>query len=104
MLLKQVADAFVASRQWDSASLSRLAFWVDMLGDREIIEVTIDDVDDALVRLAERGRLRGGRATFHTPRVRRLCLGEVHCNSRPWSNLEMWMVRSSRRHDRRNLR
>lgn len=61
MQLKQVADAFAASRQWDCASLSRLAFWVDMLGDREIIEVTIDDVDNAIVRLAERGRLRAGR-------------------------------------------
>lgn len=61
MLLKQVADAFAASRQWDTASLSRLAFWVNVLGDREILEVTIDDVDDAIVRLAERGRLRGGR-------------------------------------------
>ena len=29
MLLKQVADAFAASRHSDSASLSRLAFWVD---------------------------------------------------------------------------
>ena len=60
MLFKQVADAFAASRQWDSASLSRLAFWVEMLGDRVISEVTPDQVDDAIVRLAERGRLRGG--------------------------------------------
>ena len=28
-----VVDAFVASREWDSATLSRLAFWTDHLGD-----------------------------------------------------------------------
>jgi hypothetical protein len=47
-LFKQVVDAFVASRQWDSASLSRLAFWVEMLGDRIISEVTADQVDNAI--------------------------------------------------------
>ena len=61
MLFKQVADAFAASRQWDSASLSRLAFWVECSAIAIISEVTIDEVDDAIVRLAERGRLRGGR-------------------------------------------
>ncbi len=61
MLSKQAADAFAASRQWDPASLSRLAFWVERLGDREFASVTIDDVDEAFVRLAERGRLRAGR-------------------------------------------
>ena len=40
MLFKQVADAFAASRQWDSASLSRLAFWVECLGEREFASVT----------------------------------------------------------------
>jgi hypothetical protein len=61
MLFKQVADAFAASWRWDSASLSRLAFWVGMLGEREFTAVTADDVDDALVTLAERGRLHAGR-------------------------------------------
>ena len=55
MLFKEVADAFAASRQWDSASLGRLAFWVECLGEREFASVTVDDVDDALVRL---GRAR----------------------------------------------
>jgi integrase len=61
MLFKQVADAFAASRQWDSASLSRLAFWVEMLGERVFVDVTADEVDDAIVQLAERGRLRAGK-------------------------------------------
>ncbi|MCG6897418.1 MAG: site-specific integrase, partial [Thiocapsa sp.] len=51
-------DAFVASRQLDRATLSRLAFWSEQFGDRELAEITPDDVDAALVRLAERGRLR----------------------------------------------
>ncbi len=61
MVFREVADGFAASRQWDSASLSRLAFWVECLGECEFASVTVDDVDDALVRLAERGRLRAGR-------------------------------------------
>ena len=61
MLFKQVADAFAASRQWDSASLSRLEFWTDCLGSREFAAVTPDEVDDAMVRLAQRGRLLGGK-------------------------------------------
>jgi hypothetical protein len=42
------------------ASLGRLGFWVEVLGDHDIIEVTADQVDEAIVRLAERGRLRAG--------------------------------------------
>lgn len=61
MKLSQVADAFVASREWDSASLSRRAFWVETLGERVFVELTTDDVDDVIARLAERGRLRSGR-------------------------------------------
>ena len=61
MLFNQVADAFAASRQWDSASLSRLEFWTDSLGSREFAAVTPDEVDDAMVRLAQRGRLLGGK-------------------------------------------
>lgn len=61
MLLKQVADAFAASRQWDAASLSRLAHWVEKLGERVFVDVTADQVDEAIVQLAERGRLRAGK-------------------------------------------
>lgn len=61
MLFKHVVDAFVASRQWDASSLGRLEFWVQCLGNLEVSSVTIDDVDNALLRLAERGRLQAGR-------------------------------------------
>lgn len=58
-------NAFVASREFDRATLARLAFWDESLGSRELGEITPDDVDLALVRLAERGRLvpRRGQAT-----------------------------------------
>ena len=61
MLLKQVADAFAASKQLDSSGVGRLAFWVEKLEQRDIIEVTADDVDDQLVQLAKRGKLQAGR-------------------------------------------
>ena len=61
MLFKQVVDAYVASRIWDASSIGRLEYWTQCFGEREFASVTADDVDDALVRLARRGRLRAGR-------------------------------------------
>ncbi len=58
---KDAVEAFVASRELDQASLSRLAFWVDVLGEKEIAAITADDIDAALVKLAERGRLKADR-------------------------------------------
>ena len=49
MLFKQVADAFAASRQWDSASLGRLAFWVECFGDCELAAVTKVDGRVAII-------------------------------------------------------
>ena len=60
-LFSSVVEAFVASREFDQATLSRLAFWVDALGNMEVAAITPDDVDSALVRLAGRGRLKGGK-------------------------------------------
>jgi integrase len=62
-LFKDVAEAFIASREWDQATLSRLAFWCDVLGPRDIANITPEDIDAALVKLAERGRLKGGKAS-----------------------------------------
>jgi integrase len=56
-----VVEAFIASRELDKASLTRLAFWVDSLGEKEVATITADDIDAALVALAERGRLLGGK-------------------------------------------
>jgi integrase len=60
-LFKYVVEAYVASRELDPASLTRLAFWTDVLGEREIAHITPEDIDAALVKLAERGRLKAGR-------------------------------------------
>ena len=56
--LRSTIDAYVASREVDRATLSRLAFWNDELGALELAAITPEAVDQALVRLAERGRLR----------------------------------------------
>lgn len=63
--LKTVVDAFVASREFDNATIGRLTWWCVILGDHPLNEITPDDVDQALVKLAERGKLkpiRGGAA------------------------------------------
>jgi len=59
--LKETVAAFIAARDFDRATLSRLAFWVDQLGDKPLVDISPDDVDLALVRLAERGRLKPRR-------------------------------------------
>jgi integrase len=60
-LFRDVTRAFIASRELDQASLSRLAFWVNVIGDKDIAAITPEEIDDALVQLAERGRLKGGK-------------------------------------------
>ena len=53
-LFKDVIEAFVASRELDQGTLSRLAFWCDALGEKEVAAITTDDMDAALVKLAAR--------------------------------------------------
>jgi len=60
-LFKIVVEAYVASRELDQASLSRLAFWTDELGDKDVAAITADDIDAALLRLTARGRLTAGK-------------------------------------------
>jgi integrase len=60
-LYKHVNEAFIASRELDQATLSRLAFWENELGEMEIGAITADDIDTALLKLAERGRLIAGK-------------------------------------------
>lgn len=70
--LSTLVEAFIASREFDAATLSRLAFWAEQLGDKELADITPDDVDAALVRLAERGRLRPVRGQAATAAKRPL--------------------------------
>lgn len=60
-LFETVVEAFIASHELDRASLSRLAFWTEALGNMELATITVDNIDSALLRLAERGRLKGGK-------------------------------------------
>jgi integrase len=60
-LFSAVVEAFIASRELDRASLGRLAFWTEHLGGIEVASITPDDIDAALVKLAERGRLLAGK-------------------------------------------
>jgi hypothetical protein len=60
-LFKDVVEAFMASREFDQATLSRLASWVAHLGSKEITTITPEDIVAALVKLAERGRLVSGK-------------------------------------------
>lgn len=62
-LFKHVVEALMASREFDQATLSRLAFWTDALGEKEVATITTDEIDQTLVVLAERGRLLGGKTT-----------------------------------------
>jgi integrase len=63
--LARTIEAFTAAREYDRATLTRLGFWADQFGTRELADITADEVDAALLRLAERGRLqprRNGKA------------------------------------------
>ncbi len=55
--LNTIIDAFVASREFDSATISRLHFWNQTLGDKEIAAITPDQVDQSILTLLERGKL-----------------------------------------------
>ena len=65
--LNDTIEAFIASRDFDRATLARLAFWSDSLGDYELTDITPDLVDTALVQLAERGRLLPRRGAETVP-------------------------------------
>lgn len=59
--LTETIGAFLASREFDAATISRLDFWSDCLGDCELSGITPEQVDEALITLAERGRLKPRR-------------------------------------------
>jgi len=63
--LSALIDAFVASHHVDAAAMCRLEFWNHAIGAKTLTEITEEDVDSALISLAERGRLvpRRGQAS-----------------------------------------
>lgn len=56
--LRTTINAYVASREFDRSTLGRLAFWDDQLGDQELAAITPEAIDEVLMRLAARGRLK----------------------------------------------
>ncbi|HYC38053.1 MAG TPA: site-specific integrase [Usitatibacter sp.] len=60
-LFTTVVEAYIAAHELDRASLTRLAFWTKHLGTKEVAAITPDDIDTAMLKLAERGRLQGGK-------------------------------------------
>jgi integrase len=60
-LFKHVVEAYLASQERSGASLPRLEFWTRALGEKEIAAITPEEVDLALLALAERGCLKGGK-------------------------------------------
>jgi len=58
MKFRTLIEGYAASTARPAQSHSRLMFWVDRLGDMEILDITPEHVDSGLVALAERGKLR----------------------------------------------
>lgn len=65
--LREAAQAWIACVEHGTGSLGRIAFWIEQLGDKPIADITEQDVDLALVALARRGKLKGGRGRLNPP-------------------------------------
>ena len=57
---KELAEAWIASREHCSGSLGRIRFWVDEFGPLQVDQISEDQVDQAISRLVARGKLKGG--------------------------------------------
>ena len=57
---KELAEAWIASREHCSGSLGGIRFWVDEFGPLQVDQISEDPVDQAINRLVARGKLRGG--------------------------------------------
>ena len=65
--LDRTIEAFLAAREYDRATMARLRFWSEQFGDRELADITADEVDAAVIRLAERGRMKPRRNATTAP-------------------------------------
>jgi integrase len=62
LTVSQTLDAYVVAHpHLDNSALGRLDFWRGQLGSLALDAVTIDDVDDGMIALARRGKLRSRR-------------------------------------------
>ena len=57
---KELAEAWIASREHCSGSLGRIRFWVDEFGPLQVDQISEDQVDQTINRLVARGKLQGG--------------------------------------------
>lgn len=56
--LSTLIDAFVATRPASATAAGeayRLSVWAELLGDRDVLSITADDVDEALIAITARG-------------------------------------------------
>ena len=54
---KELAEAWIASREHCSGSLGRIRFWVDEFGPLQVDQISEDQVDQAISRLVARGKV-----------------------------------------------
>jgi len=59
LTFREVVEAYLASRPGcdDSSTVSRLAFWCEVMGDKPLTEVSEDDISDGLAALRIRGAM-----------------------------------------------
>jgi hypothetical protein len=50
-------EAFLASKNFDAATFSRLGFWSQQFSHKELSDISEEDVDNALVTLSTRGKM-----------------------------------------------
>jgi integrase len=50
-------EAFLASKNFDAATISRLGFWSQQFSHKELSDISEEDVDNALVTLSTRGKM-----------------------------------------------
>ena len=58
---KELAEAWIVSREHCSGSLGRIRFWVDEFGPLQVDQISEDQVDQAINRLVTRGQLSMAR-------------------------------------------
>lgn len=56
-MLTDVAHAYCASTSRPADSFARLRFWIDHFGQRDVKDITPDDVDAGLLALKNRGKM-----------------------------------------------
>lgn len=67
MKFRTLVEGYAITTARPAQSHARLMFWVERLGDMELLDITPEHIDTGLVRLAERGKLRPVRGGEPVP-------------------------------------